>query len=397
MKLLLLIALFFSYCATFVGVQEPIFIVRDKAGNLKEGSILKMASISSLEMISADEKNFTVANPVYIVRKNSVIPKYPQAKALWLLNDDCINFENLLMKDDSLEVECPDFVSESKVQVNLVDTKMIWLKNPLSILNPISYRNKMLGEIRSKDMVVLNNAERLEGVMESFGAKTMVFDLGNRKAEYKIESVAIVGLSSDDNSKKEKRVELICFVLDSGTRITLAEFTLLGKMLEGKTMHGFKVSIPLAKIQHAVLLGQGVVRIQELKNIKHLQSTFFETPKEVKAFESIKNNGLLIAGSSYSNGFSTMGSTTITFPLEGKFANLCGYFGCDDAEGRAGRADIKIIADGKVIASWLDHTWKDGVRSLNLPLAGTKELSLVIDASLGSKINWCECLLFRAD
>jgi len=34
---------------------------------------------------------------------------------------------------------------------------------------------------------------------------------------------------------------------------------------------------------------------------------------------------------------------------------------------------------------------------LNLPLAGTKELSLVIEASIGAKINWCECLFFQAD
>jgi len=397
MKLLLLTSLFFSCCATFVSAQDPIFIVRDKVGTLKEGRIQRMASINSLEMLSADDKFFTVANPVYISRKNSIIPRFPQAKALWLLNDDCIKFENLLMKDDSFEIESPDFVSDSKVQVTLVDTKMIWLKNPLGILDPISYRNKMLGEIRSKDIVVLNNAERLEGVIESFGAKTMVLDLGNRKAEYKNESVAIVGLSSDDNSKKEKRIELVSFVLDSGTRITLGEFTLSGKMLEGKTMQGLKVCIPLAKIQHAVLLGQSVVRIQELKNIKLAQSTFFETLKEVKAFESTKNNGFLIAGSSYSNGFSTMGSTSITFPLEGKYEKLCGYFGCDDADGRAGRANIKILADGKVIASWVDRTWKDGLGSLNLPLVGTKELSLVIEASLGSKINWCECLLFRAN
>ena len=106
---------------------------------------------------------------------------------------------------------------------------------------------------------------------------------------------------------------------------------------------------------------------------------------------------MCIRDSSYTNGFSTMGSTSITFPLDGKYQKSCGFFGFDDVEGRQGRADIKILADGKVIASWVGRTWKDGLGSLNLPLAGTKELSLVIEASLGSKINWCECLFFQAD
>lgn len=397
MKLLLQTALFFSCWATFASAQEPLFIVRDRVGTIKEGSIQRMPSTNSLEMQSAEGKSFTLANPVYIARKNSVIPKLPLARTLWLLNDDCIKFENLLMKDDSFEVESLDFVSGSKTLVPLLDTKMIWLKNPLGILDPVSYRNKILGEIRAKDFVVLNNAERVEGVLESFGAKTVVLDTGTSKPEYKTDSISLVGLSSDDNSKKEQTIEVVSLVLDSGARITLAEFNLSMGILEGKTMQGVKVRVPLSKIQHAVILGKSVVRIQELKNIKLRQVPFFETPLEAKAVKTTKNSDLLISGSSYTNGFSTMGSTSITFPLDGKYLKLCGFFGFDDVEGRQGRADIKILADGKVIASWVDRTWKDGLGSLNLTLAGTKELSLVVEASLGSKINWCECLFFLAD
>ena len=397
MKLLLQTALFFSCWATFASAQEPLFIVRDRVGTIKEGSIKRMPATNSLEMQSAEGKSFTLANPVYIARKNSVIPKLPPARTLWLLNDDCIKFENLLMKDDSFEVESLDFVSGSKTLVPLLDTKMIWLKNPLGILDPISYRNKILDEIRAKDFVVLNNAERVEGVLESFGAKTVVLDTGTSKPEYKTDSISLVGLSSDDNSKKEQTIEVMSLVLDSGTRITLAEFNLSMGILEGKTMQGVKVRIPLSKIQHAVILGKSVVRIQELKNIKLRQVPFFETPMEAKTVKAAKNSDFLISGSSYTNGFSTMGSTSITFPLDGKYQKLCGFFGFDDVGGRQGRADIKILADGKVMASWVDRTWKDGLGSLNLPLAGTKELSLVIEASLGSKINWCECLFFQAD
>ena len=397
MKLLLQTALFFSCWATFASAQEPLFIVRDRVGTIKEGSIKRMPATNSLEMQSAEGKSFTLANPVYIARKNSVIPKLPPARTLWLLNDDCIKFENLLMKDDSFEVESLDFVSGSKTLVPLLDTKMIWLKNPLGILDPVSYRNKILGEIRAKDFVVLNNAERVEGVLESFGAKTVVLDTGTSKPEYKTDSISLVGLSSDDNSKKEQTIEVMSLVLDSGARITLAEFNLSMGILEGKTMQGVKVRIPLSKIQHAVILGKSVVRIQELKNIKLRQVPFFETPMEAKTVKAAKNSDFLISGSSYTNGFSTMGSTSIIFPLDGKYQKLCGFFGFDDVGGRQGRADIKILADGKVIASWVDRAWKDGLGSLNLPLAGTKELSLVIEASLGSKINWCECLFFQAD
>ena len=397
MKLLLQTALFFSCWTTFASAQEPLFIVRDRVGTIKEGSIQRMPSTNSLEMQSAEGKSFTLANPVYIARKNSVIPKLPPARTLWLLNDDCIKFENLLMKDDSFEVESLDFVSGSKTLVPLLDTKMIWLKNPLGILDPVSYRNKILDEIRAKDFVVLNNAERVEGVLESFGAKTVVLDTGTSKPEYKTDSISLVGLSSDDNSKKEQTIEAVSLILNSGARITLAEFNLSMGILEGKTMQGVKVRIPLSKIQHAVILGKSVVGIQEIKNIKLVQTPFFNSPKELKTLQSSRNSDFLISGSSYTNGFSTMGSTSITFPLDGKYQKLCGFFGFDDVEGRQGRADIKILADGKVIASWVDRTWKDGLGSLNLPLAGTKELSLVIEASLGSKINWCECLFFRTE
>ena len=176
MKLHFLTAMLFCCWATFVSAQDPIFIVRDRIGTVKEGSIQRILSTNSLEMLSADGKNFTIANPVYLTRKNSVSPRFPQSRALWLLNDDCIKFQDLLMKDDSFEFESSDFVSGGKTLVPLLDTKMIWLKNPLGILDPVSYRNKMLDEIRAKDFVVLNNAERVEGVLESLGAKNAVLD-----------------------------------------------------------------------------------------------------------------------------------------------------------------------------------------------------------------------------
>ena len=397
MKLHFLTAVVFSCWATFVSAQDPIFIVRDRVGTVKEGSIQRIPSSNNFEMLSADGKSFTITNPVYLTRKNTVIPRFPQTKALWLLNDDCIKFEDLLMKDDSFEFESLDFVSGSKTLVPLLDTKMIWSKNPLGILDPVSYRNKILDDIRAKDFVVLNNAERVEGVLESLGAKNAVLDSGTAKAEYRSDSISLIGLSSDDNSKKEKAIEAVSLILDSGTRITLAEFNLSKGILEGKTMQGAKVRIPITKIQQAVFLGKSVVRIQELKNIKLKQVPFFETPVEAKGIKATKTSDILISGSSYSNGFSTMGSTSITFLLDGKYQKLCGFFGFDDVDGRRGRADIKLLADGKVIASWVDRTWKDGLGSLDSSLAGTKELSLVIEASVGSKINWCECLFFLAD
>ncbi|MCY2941447.1 MAG: NPCBM/NEW2 domain-containing protein [Planctomycetota bacterium] len=397
MKLHVLTAIVFSFWATFVSAQDPIFIVRDRVGTVKEGSIQRILSANSLEMLSADGKSFTITNPVYLNRKNKVSPRFPQTKALWLLNDDCIKFEDLLMKDDSFEFESSDFVSGSKTLVPLLDTKMIWLKNPLGILDPVSYRNKILDEIRTKDVVVLNNAERVEGVLESLDAKNAVLDSGTVKSEYKSDSIALIGLSAEENPKKEKAIEAVSLVLDSGSRITLAEFNLSMGILEGKTMQGAKVRIPITKIQQAVFLGKSVVRIQELKNITLRQVPFFETPMEAKGIKATKNSDLWISGSSYSNGFSTMGSTSITFLLDGKYQKVCGFFGFHDIDGRRGRADIKLLADGKVIASWADRTWKDGLGSLDLTLAGIKELSLVIDASVGSKINWCECLLFLAD
>ena len=397
MKLHFLIAVVFSCWATFVSAQDPIFVVRDRIGTVKEGSIQRIPSNNNLEMLSAEGKSFTITNPVYLTRKNTVSPRVPQTRALWLLNDDCIKFEDLLMKDDSFEFESSDFVSGGKTLVPLLDTKMIWMKNPLGILDPVSYRNKILDEIRTKDLVVLNNTERVEGVLESLGAKNAVLDSGTAKSEYKSDSISLICLSSEDNPKKEKAIEAVSLVLDSGTRITLAEFNLSMGILEGKTMQGVKVRIPIIKIQQAVFLGKSVTRIQELKNINLRKVPFFENPMEVKGIKATKNSDFLISGSSYSNGFSTMGSTSITFLLDGKYQKLCGFFGFDDIDGRRGRANIKLLADGKEIASWADRTWKDGLGSLDSSLAGTKELSLVIEASVGSKINWCECLFFQAD
>jgi len=303
MKLHFLTAVLLSFWATFVSAQDPIFIVRDRLGTVKEGSIQRIPSTTSLEMLSADGKSFTIANPVYLTRKNTVSPRFPQSRALWLLNDDCIKFQDLLMKDDSFEFESSDFVSDSKTLVPLLDTKMIWLKNPLGILDPVSYRNKILDEIRAKDFVVLNNAERVEGVLESLGAKNAVLDSGTAKSEYKIDSIALIGLSSDDNSKKEKAIEAVSLVLDSGTRLTLSEFNLSMGILEGKTMQGIKVRIPITKIQQAVFLGKSGVRIQEIKNIKLRQVPFFETPMEAKGVKATKNADFFISGSSYSQWF----------------------------------------------------------------------------------------------
>ncbi len=399
MKLQLFTSIIVLFCLPLAQGNEPVFMVRDKLGTVSTGTIERWTTAVQMEMVSAEGQNITINNPVYLSRKNSFVPSFPDNNTLWLINDDCLRFTNLLMKEDRFEFESPGIYSEAnaRLSVPLIDTKLIWVKQPLGVLNPEVFRSKLLVELRIKDALVFNNGERVEGVLESLDAKNLSLDNGVAKSQFKVDSVGVIGLSQDDNVKKEKKNGAITLIMTSGSRITLAEFSLSKGMIEGKNMQGLAVKVSLEKVEHAVVFHKNAIRITELKNIKVTRSPFFSDPIVYNLLLSNSFSDFLSSGASHSHGFSTLGNSTFSIPLEGKFQRICGEFGFDNLDGRRGRADVKIIQDGKTVKQWLGSSWKDGPQYFNIPLADAKELTVVIETSPGSKINWCECLLFKSD
>lgn len=393
MKILHLSILFILTWVTSGNSMEPVFVVRNASGDSKEGNILRAVDSKILEMMDPDGKSFSIAGPVFMSRKNKEIPRLPRGNTLWLMNDDCVGFDKLEMKDDSFEFESTDFIPGLKLSIPLVDCKLIWFKNMLGLVDARSYRSQLLAGVRSKDMIVLSNSERVEGVLESLDLKTLTLESGAGKTSYKMDSISVLSLGIDANLKKEKIPEAVALVLASGTRLTLAKFTISKNVLEGTTMQGMKTQIPIEKIRHAVFFGENTIPIQELKDVKVTHFQFFGPPIESKVLPVARNVDFLISGSSYPNGFATNGSNLITVSLDGKYGRFCGVFGFDDISGRQGRANIKFLADGKVVASWEGYSFKSEPVEFSLPMSEVKELSIAIESSLGGKINWCNCIL----
>jgi hypothetical protein len=97
-------------------------------------------------------------------------------------------------------------------------------------------------------------------------------------------------------------------------------------------------------------------------------------------------------------GLGTHPKTALTYDLGGKFTRFETSVGLDAATGKSGRADVRILLDGKDVGIAQLKTLTAGPAVIvKLDVRGAKELALVVDfgptGDVQADVNWGEARL----
>ena len=94
---------------------------------------------------------------------------------------------------------------------------------------------------------------------------------------------------------------------------------------------------------------------------------------------------LTLAGVTYAKGLGTNSVSDVQVYLGGHCGRFTSFVGVDDEAGNAGSVTFSVVADGKTLATSARLTGSSATASLDVPIAGTQVLDLVVgDAGDGN-------------
>ncbi len=123
----------------------------------------------------------------------------------------------------------------------------------------------------------------------------------------------------------------------------------------------------------------------------------FGTPGIAKSVDGFP---LRIGGRKFEDGLGLHASSVLVLTLDGKASEFRAWVGVDDEVGKRGSVEFQVWTDGKMV-------WKSGLmaggdaaKEVKTPLAGVKQLALVIDSAKGGNeydhADWAEALIDHA-
>jgi hypothetical protein len=390
----------------------PQFVVVTATGDSERGPLRDLKADWSLRL---GDKALAANNVVSIRRANVKLPPFPAEAQLILANGDRIPIDDRnptnapRLDGEKLLFHHADLDDGKEVSVPLAAVSVFWRTSPDNVAYADQLRRQLASGTRSRDRVLLRNGDGLDGLFNALDAKHVEVEQDRKPVEVKLDKVAAVALSTDGVDRLKPKGIYARLVLTGdansvGTRLTLASATSDGMTLEGKTMFGATVRVPLARVAALNLFQGAAVYLSELKPAKfeytpYLGDSGVKWPLAVDA--AVTGRDLRLDGSVYDQGLGMHSRSSATYNLEGKYRRFEALVGLDDETGRDGSARVRVLGDGKPfdLGTGDDLTAKNGPLVVNLRIEGVKELTLEVDfgkrGDVQGHVNWAEACVLK--
>lgn len=155
------------------------------------------------------------------------------------------------------------------------------------------------------------------------------------------------------------------------------------------TLSGSKISLSADGLQIADAALDGIAEINfrserctylsDLEPAKVTQTGLFDVAFPFRRDRSAAGGPLRIAETNYAKGLGLHSRCELTYDLAGKYASFAATAGIDEAGGNRGRATLRILGDGKELLKPTDIAGGAAAISVNLNVAGVKQLTIVVD------------------
>lgn len=168
-----------------------------------------------------------------------------------------------------------------------------------------------------------------------------------------------------------------------------------------ETPWGAKLDLPSGEVQGVRFRGGKLTFLSDLKPSKVEEAPFFGRKLPWRADANLLGGPLKVGGKAFDRGLAVHSRCVLTYDLNGRYDSFQALVGFDDDAGGKGRADVRVLADGKEVFANPDlRADKDAV-TLELPVAGAQQLTLIVDfgrgEDTGDRVIWADARLYRRD
>lgn len=383
---------------------SPRFVGVGAAGEPQTGPLAAL-SLSTGATLKTLEGDATVKSLVGLRRTDVPRPATPTGAQLITAGGDRVpgsvrggDAKTIRFRSDALDEDwaiAPDAVAAVWVTAPPADTPA----------DPAKYT--WLAGTPPRDVLLFRNGDAVRGSLGGFTDAGVTFTPdGGPAREVPRKDLAAVGFNPRFARARKPKGAYALLVLADGTRLAVTDPQLKGAALVAKAVCGPDVAIPLTKLVALDVLQGPATYLSDLKPKKSEVAGFLGEGWRPVSDRTVRGRPLLLltsdGTSTFDKGLGTHPKTTLTYDLGGKFARFEAVVGLDAVTGKRGRADVRILVDGKEVGpAELKALAAGAAIPVKADVRGAKELTLVIDfgptGDVQADVNWGDPRLIAAE
>jgi hypothetical protein len=390
------------------GPGPPRFIVATATGS-REGTLKEITADWGV-VLESDEPKIAGTDLLSLHCVGRPLPPLPEGKHLILTNGDRIPLEEARLVGERLRFRHPDLADGKETERPLPAVAVLWLAAPDqadSLQQRQRLRYRLTHETRSKDQIVLRNGDTREGVFGSLDAQKAEIEVEKKPVPINLDRIAYITLSTELAEHLKPKGPYARLILSAakdspGGRISLTSATCTdGRTLQGTTVFGSKLSVPLARVAALDMYQGKAVYLSDLKPVKYEYFPFLDCRWPLVPDGSVTGSELRLGGSAYDKGLGLHSHSRLSYDLGGAYRRFEATVGLDDQTGRKGSVRIKVLGDGKPLDIGPDRelTATSGPLAVSVSVVGVKELTLEVEFGQGADVedhvNWANARLVK--
>ena len=248
--------------------------------------------------------------------------------------------------------------------------------------------------------------DSLEGALLDVNDTQVSFEFEGTRVDVPIEKVeGLLYLQRGESSAGEP----VCRLVDrGGSAWELKSLTLEGESLQGVSVGGVRVSLPVEKLTKVDYSVGNLVYLSDLKpesiDWLPLIRSPSTPPSLARMFQPQLDRGfyggpLMLENVSYAKGLAVHSRTTLNYRLTREFQKLAVLAGIDDRFRSEGHATLKVLGDGRELLS-KELIGGEPPTEIDVDVRGVRRLTVLVDfgadrSDVGDYVNLCNARLLK--
>jgi hypothetical protein len=293
----------------------------------------------------------------------------------------------------------------------------VWFAAPPADTPPDPALYPWLAGTPPRDVLLFRNGDTIRGVRNGFTDDGVNFtpDGGAARA-VPIKDLAAIGFNPRFARPRKPKGPYAHLVLTDGTRLNVTEAAIKDRTLFAKAVCGPAIDVPLSRLVALDVFQGPAVYLSDLKPKKAETTGYLGAGWPWAADRTVRGQPLRLLAQPHQDrdaepkraagggeftadkGLGTHPKTVLTYDLAEKYTRFEALVGLDAATGKRGRADVRVLLDGKQAdLPALKALVAGPAVPIRVNVRGVKELTLVIDfgptGDVQANVNWGDARL----
>jgi hypothetical protein len=377
--------------------KPNLFEVSLADGTTTNGGLMEVGDKWSIRLDGAALQPIRGDELISLSRARARLPAFPRGEQVILANGDRLAGTVVRLAGEHL-VFFPQITPEHELSIPLSAIAIIWMAPAGDVDGP----RQLTPHSRSKDFVYLRNGDVLEGIVSDLDRSTRLrVEVAKKDVAVEFDNVAAIAFNSELLKTLRPRDPYARLVLADGSRLSLVSARSNGVTLQGATLFGATVTLPVQEITALKLFQSRAIYLSDLKPSGYESRPYLNARWPFVADGAIGGGDLRLSGSTYDKGLSMHSASRLTYSLGGGFRRFEALVGLDDGNPSVASVCLAVRLDGKAqdLGPCQKLTSKISSQWIRLNTSGAKELTLEADFGhyfdVQGRVNWVDARLIK--